>query len=76
MIKILSLFILVLSTISRPRVIALGEIKIQGDVDKPSVSFIIPRARFDFFDTKGFLDKRNSAFETTESVKNRTFKTQ
>ncbi len=59
-----------------PRVISLGEIRIVGDVERPTVSFVIPRAQFDFLDAKWFLDKKNWLPEITESVKSDIFKVQ
>lgn len=33
--------------VSAKEVIDLGEIRIQGNIDKPTVSFVIPRVRFE-----------------------------
>jgi hypothetical protein len=57
-----------------PKVISLGEIRIQGDVERPMVSFVIPRAQFDFLASKGFLDKKNWLEDITESLKSDIFK--
>lgn len=57
-----------------PRVIDLGEIRIQGDVERPTVSFVIPRAQLDFLGTKGFIEKKKWMSGITESVKSDIFK--
>ena len=76
--KILSLSSLLLLMAAAPKtppkVISLGEIRIQGDVERPMVSFVIPRAPMDFLDSKGFLDKKNWIEEITESLKSDIFK--
>lgn len=78
---ILSLFSLLLlagatmhASKAPPRIIDLGEIRIQGDLERPTVSFVIPRAGIDFWDAQGFFDKKNWVLEITESVKNDIFK--
>jgi hypothetical protein len=70
------LSLLSLQLLAGPRVIELGEIRIYGDVERPTVSFVIPRAQLDFLDEKGFLDKKNWVLEITESVKSDIFKVQ
>ena len=59
-----------------PKVISLGEIRILGDVERPTVSFVIPRAQLDFLDARGFLDKKNWVIEINESVSSDIFKVQ
>lgn len=40
-----------------PKVISLGEIRIEGDVERPTVSFVIPRAQIKPADEKKWLQK-------------------
>lgn len=56
-----------------PKVISLGEIRIRGRIEKPMVTFVIPRARLDFLHEKGFLDKKNWIQELTNFVKSDIF---
>ena len=56
-------FLLIASTlihatpIPPTKTISLGEIKITGDTEHPTVNFIIPRARFDFLEKKEIISE-------------------
>ncbi|MES2503553.1 MAG: hypothetical protein V4534_01615 [Myxococcota bacterium] len=56
-----------------PKVISLGEIRIQGDVDRPTINFLIPRAKFDFLDMSDFLVKENLVQKISEAVNEDVF---
>jgi hypothetical protein len=58
------------------KVISLGEIRIWGDVERPSISFLIPRSKLDFLDGRELLSKENLLREIEESVKSDIFEVQ
>ncbi|MEI6805008.1 MAG: hypothetical protein WCK49_00695 [Myxococcaceae bacterium] len=66
---------LILAAIA-PQVIELGEIKIEGDTERPMVSFVIPRAQFDFLDKKEFSDEKILISEITKSLESDVLKVQ
>lgn len=73
-VSILSLLLLMGAAPKMARkVISLGEIHIQGEVERPTVTFVIPRARFDFLNKIELSDKKNWKSEITESLKNDIF---
>ncbi len=81
--KLLSLLSIVLLMGAKPldkspprKVISLGEIKVWGDVERPSISFLIPRAKLDFLDGREILSKENLLREIEESVKSDIFEVQ
>ncbi|MEI6791367.1 MAG: hypothetical protein WCK42_09330 [Myxococcaceae bacterium] len=42
---------------SYPKTISLGEIRIQGDTEHPTINFLIPRIRIDFLDKKDIIQE-------------------
>ena len=55
------------------KVIRLDEIKIVGDVERPTVSFVIARAPFDFLDGSVPSEKKNLIGEIADTVKSDIF---
>ncbi|MBL4818740.1 MAG: hypothetical protein JKY15_05860 [Deltaproteobacteria bacterium] len=56
-----------------PRVISLEEIEIWGSVEKPNVSFLIPRSRLNFLNPKAILSKKNLIKKIEESIQSDIF---
>lgn len=61
-------------SVAPPRIVDLGEIQILGDIERPNVGFVIPRASFDFLYKRGGLEKEILVQDVINSVKDDMFK--
>lgn len=48
---------LFLLSVTLPKTISLGEMRIQGDTEHPTINFLIPRIRIDFLDKKDIIQE-------------------